>query len=176
MVFFSYLIVQISLRFMATLIGSGGDFPRWFMISIIPSHPIHLLTCLSLPLPRNIIPRRAFLSLPIPLPHHICPPLVSLYLYLTLLLPNNFRPPHAHLSITISLPHNIFPPRATLYISIPFRLPHPPCLYQRFPRCHSYPNMIQIIQFIYLLIPIVSVSLLWNCWIGSKRMTNGEMV
>ena len=147
-VLFSYLRVLIFLSFIATLTESGGGCTRQFLLHTCPYHPLHLHIRLPLPLPRNLSPHHSLLSLPIPLPRHLLPPLAPLYIYLPLPLTHNICPPRAHLSINLALPFNIHPPCAPLPISLPIHISNPPWLSQRFPCCHSYPNMIQIAQCI----------------------------
>ena len=175
-VLFSYLRVLLSLPFMERLTGPGGGCPCQFLLHICPFHPLHLHIRLFLPLPHNLSPHNALLSFPLPLPHHLCPPRAPLSIYLPLPLPLHILPPHATLSLTTALPHNLLPFLAPLYISLPLHFTQPPCLFQNFPRFHSYPKMIQIIQYIYLLLMLVYVSLLLNVGIRSKRITNDILV
>ena len=144
---FSYLRVLLSLPFMATLTGSGG-VPCQFQINIFPSHPLHILIRLPLHIPHNLIPHHALISLPLPLPRHIFPPREPLSIDIPLPLPCNLCPPRTPLSLPLALPRHLCTPCAPLSIYIPLHIPHPPCLSQRFPCCHSYLNMSQIIQCI----------------------------
>ena len=128
----------------------GGICPCQFLLPILPSRPLHLYILLPLPLTHNLICRNSLLSIPLPLPCHLCHPRahLSLPLPIPLPIPYHICPPRAPLSIPVALPHNLCPPRALLSLSLPLNIPHPPCLSQRLPRCHSYPNMSQIIKCI----------------------------
>ena len=148
MVLFSYLRVLLSLPFMVVLNGLWVFFPRGFLPHVFSSHPIHLNIRLNIPLPHNLTPPRAILSLTFPLPHHIFPRRAPLFLSLPIPIPHHLRPPCAPLTLPLYLPHHIYPHCVPLYISIPLHLPHTPSLYQFLPSCHSCLNMIQIIQCI----------------------------
>ena len=162
MVFFSYLIVILSSPFMAVLTRSGGGCPHQFLLHICPSGPLHLHILLPLPLPHNLSPHNSLLSITLTLPLHICPPCatISISFSLPLPLPHHLLPTHERTPLTIALPYNLCTPSAHLSLSLPLHLPHPPYLSQRLPCCHSYTNMIQIIQCVQLLIPLVSIYLL----------------
>ena len=150
MVFFSHLILLLSSPFLAVLTRSRRGCSHQFMLHIRPSGPLHLHIRLPLPLPHNLIPHQSLLSITLNIPLHICPPCATLSIsfYLPLSLPHHLLPSHEPIPLTIALPHNLFTPSAHLSLSIPLHLPHSPYLPQRLPRCHSYTNMIQLIQFI----------------------------
>ena len=141
MVFFSYLRVLIYLPFLAVLTGSGGGCPRLSLIHINPSRHLHLCIRLPLPLPNNISPHHALISLPLHLQRSIFSPHATIYIYLPLPLLQHLITPHETLSLTLSLTYHLIHPCAPLSISLLLRLPHPPCLSQSLPCCHSYPNI-----------------------------------
>ena len=150
MVSFSYLIWLLSFPFMDVLTRSGGGCPYQFLLHIRPSGTLHLHIRLPLSLPHNLSPHHSLLSITLNIPLRICPPCATLSIsfYLPLSLPHHLLPSHELIPITINLPHNLSTPIAHLSLYLPLHLPHPPYLSQRLPRCHSYMNMIQIMQLI----------------------------
>ena len=147
---------------MAVLTRSGGGCPHQFMLHIRPSGPLQLHIRLPLTLPHNLSPHHSLLSITIILPLHISPPCAtpSIYFSFPLSLPHHLLTNHEHIHFTVAIQHNLCTPSAHRSLSLPLHLPHSPYLSQCLLHCHSYTNMIQIIQCILLLIPLVSVYLL----------------
>ena len=159
MIFFSYLRVFLYIPFLDVLTVSGASNFCSYQLSrgeVVPDNfcfilslptiftfvfvfvslfhiilflIVHFFIFLSLFHVIFFILMHLSLFLPPPLPHHLCPTCEPLYLPLT-------------------LTHHLGPPCTPLSFYIPFHLPKPPYLYQILTCCHSYTNMIQLIQFI----------------------------
>ena len=156
---FSYLQVLFFLLFLAVLTGSEVDFPHQYMFRVCHYRPLHLNIPLTIPLYLNHLCAPISLFIPLPLLYHIFSPSETLYIYLSLPIQHHFCPTCEPFSLSVIL-----------------FFPFPPSLYQHLPYFWSYPNMSQITPCIYLLLPLFYVSLLWNCGIGIKIITYGEIM